>query len=108
VTFHLTKFFVPLFVIVMLAFAAFWIDPEDLSSQLTIGITCLLAAIAFQFAEAGTLPEIAYLTFADRVYVVCYVAIGLAVLESIWTNVLARRGKKERAQKIDLACRWLF
>jgi hypothetical protein len=108
VTFHLTKFFLPLFVIVLVAFAAFWIDPEDLSSQLTIGITCLLAAIAFQFAEAGTLPEVAYLTFADRVYVVCYVAIGLAVVESIYTNVLARAGKKELARRVDSACRWLF
>jgi hypothetical protein len=108
VTFHLAKYFLPLFVIVALAFSAFWISPEDLGSQLTIGITCLLAAIAFQFAEAGSLPEVAYLTFADRVYVVSYVAIGLAVVESIYTNALFRRGDKERAARVDRWCRVAF
>ena len=44
----------PLLVIVAVAFTVFWIDPEDLSSKASIGVTCLLAAIAFQLAEAGT------------------------------------------------------
>ena len=60
----------------------FWIDADDLSSQVTIGITCVLAAIAFQLAEAAALPAVDYLTLADRVYAICYVAIGLAVLET--------------------------
>lgn len=108
VTFHLFKFFLPLLVIVALAFSVFWIDPEELSAAATIGVTCLLAAIAFQFAEANSLPEISYLTLADRVYIVCYVAIGMALLQTVLTNGLARRGQKERALRIDRRCRWMF
>jgi hypothetical protein len=70
-----------------------------------VGVTCLLAAIAFQFAEAGSLPEVAYLTFADRVYAACYVAIALALVESIYGNILTRRGDKAAAQRVDRACR---
>jgi hypothetical protein len=94
VTFHLTKYFLPLFVIVFLAFSVFWIDADDLGSQVTIGVTCVLAAIAFQLAEAASLPAVDYLTLADRVYADCYVAIGLAVLQTIYSNGLARRWKR--------------
>jgi hypothetical protein len=108
VTYHLTKYFLPLLVIVVIAFSVFWVDAEDLSSQVTIGVTCVLAAIAFQLAEASCLPEVSYLTLADRVYAVSYLAIGLAVLETIYSNGLARRGKTKAAAQTDRWCRVLF
>ncbi len=108
VTFHLTRYFLPLILIVVVSLLAFWIDPEDLASQLQIGVTCLLAAIALQFAEGGTLPEVSYLTLADRAYAVCYVAIALAVVESISVNALVRKGMKDRAVRLDRMCRRLF
>ncbi len=106
--FYLTRFFLPLFLIVAVAMTVFWIHPEDLSSQIGIGVTCLLAVIAFQFAEATSLPAVAYLTFADRVYAICYFAIALALIESIWSNTMARRGERERADRLDRICRWTF
>jgi hypothetical protein len=108
ITFHLTRFFLPLLIIVAVAFGVFWVDPEDLSSQIGIGVTCLLAAIAFQFAQGGNLPEIAYLTLADRVYATCYVAIALALGESVYVNALARSGRKEQGRKLDALCRVAF
>ncbi|MGD0678511.1 MAG: hypothetical protein ABSC94_24145 [Polyangiaceae bacterium] len=108
VTYHVTKYFLPLLVIVVIAFSVFWIDAADLSSQVTIGVTCVLAAIAFQLAQAGSLPAISYLTLADRVYAACYVAIGFAVIETIYSNGLARRGKPAEAALVDRRCRWVF
>ncbi|MFO0590323.1 MAG: hypothetical protein U0441_22465 [Polyangiaceae bacterium] len=105
VSFHLTRFFLPLFVIVAVAFSAFWIDPEDLSSKVGIGVTCLLAAIAFQFAEADSLPQVAYLTLADRVFAICYFALALAMVVSISSNTIARRGAKARAIRVDRGAR---
>ena len=54
VGFYLTRFFLPLFLIVAVAMTVFWVHPEDLSSQIGIGVTCLLAVIAFQFAQSST------------------------------------------------------
>ncbi len=108
VTFHLTRYFLPLFIILIVALSAFWIDPEDLNSQMAIGVTCLLAAIALQFAEGGTLPEVSYLTLADRVYAVCYVGIAGAVVESVVVNAMVRKGNKERAIRVDRLCRRAF
>jgi hypothetical protein len=89
-------------------FAVFWIDPDDLSTQVTIGVTCLLAAIAFQFAESSSLPEVDYLTLADRVYVACYLTIALTLLESIYTNSLVRRGDRSAALRVESRARILM
>lgn len=108
VGFYLTRFFLPLLVIVAVAFSVFWIDPEDLGSQSGIGVTCLLAAIAFQLAVSDRLPQVDYLTMADRTFVACYIAIALAILESVATSSLHRTGQRTRAMQVDRVCRWLF
>jgi len=108
ITFHLLRFFLPLFIIVGVAFTVFWIDPEDLNSQSGIGVTCLLAAIAFQFAEGSNLPEVAYTTLADRVYVCCYVLIALALVESVIVNRAFRDSRSGLALKFDRICRFVF
>jgi hypothetical protein len=108
VAFHLTKFFLPLFIIVIVSFAVFWIEPDDLNTQVSIGVTCLLAAIAFQFAESNRLPEVAYLTLADRIYVACYLAIALTIVGSIYAHSLVRKNKHRMAVSIVRRFRLLF
>jgi hypothetical protein len=108
ITFHLTWFFLPLFVIVAVAFTVFWIDPEDLNSKSAIGVTCLLAAIAFQFAEAGTLPEIAYLTLADRVYAICYATLAVSLMLTVYSNALNRKDRRGEALRVDRVGRIAF
>lgn len=108
VTFHLTKFFLPLLVIMVVAFSAFWIDLSDLNSRVAVGVTCLLAAIAFQLAEAGNLPEVEYLTLADRVYAICYVSLALAIVAAVYGKALVQKEQLVAASKLDRRCRTLF
>jgi hypothetical protein len=83
----------PLLVIVAVAFSVFWIHPEDLNTKASIGVTCLLAAIAFQLAEAGMLPEVAYLTLADRVYAICYTMLALSLMLAVNSSAEANRAR---------------
>jgi hypothetical protein len=108
VSFHLGKYFLPLLLIVIVSFAVFWIDPEDLASSVQVSVTCLLAAVALQLSEASELPDVSYLTIADRAFATSYVAIALAVLQVIYTNALVRRGSKEIAVRVDRWCRVAF
>ncbi len=108
ITFHLTRFFLPLLIIVVLAFSVFWIDPADLSSKVSIGVTCLLSAIALQFAEGGTLPEVEYLTLADRIYATCYVALALSLLATLRSAALSKKGEAESALRADRRGRLWF
>lgn len=105
VSFHLGKYFLPLLLIVIVAFSVFWIDPEDLASEVQVAVTCLLAAVALQLSEGSELPDVAYLTIADRAFITSYIAIALAVVQVVYTNHLARKGHKERAIRLDLRCR---
>lgn len=106
--FYLTRFFLPLLLILIVAFAVFWIHPEDLGSQAGIGVTCLLATIAFQSGQSSTLPAVEYLTIADRVYATSYSLVALAIIESVYTNALARRGLHDRALRVDRVSRVAF
>jgi hypothetical protein len=108
--FYLSRYFLPLFLIVGLAYAIFFIKPDDLGSASAIGITCMLAIIAFQLTQAGTLPQVEYLTLADRVYIVCYLATAIALALAVWkANVAARgEGGLARALVLDQRMRRVF
>lgn len=106
--FYFTRFFLPLLLILAVSFTVFWIHPEDLGSQAGIGVTCLLAAIAFQSGQASTLPAVEYLTIADRIYATSYCLIALALIESVYTNILARRGHHDAAVRVDRVARVVF
>jgi hypothetical protein len=95
-------------IIVIVGFCAFWIDPDDLNTQVSIGVTCLLAAIALQFSESSRLPEVAYLTLSDRVYVACYLAIALTLVESVYTNSLVRKKHRPAALLLERHSRVFF
>jgi hypothetical protein len=105
VSFHLGKYFLPLLLIVIVAFSVFWIDPEDLASEVQVAVTCLLAAVALQLSEGSELPDVSYLTIADRAFITSYIAITFAVLQVVYTNYLTRKGHKDRAIRLDLRCR---
>ena len=85
----------------VLAFSVFWIDPGDLSSKVSVGVTCLLSSIVLQFAEAGMLPEVEYLTLADRIYAVCYVALALSLITTIYSSALMKKGQASAAARND-------
>ena len=106
--FYVTRYFLPLFLIVALAYCLFWIKPDDLGSAASIGITCVLAIITFQITQADHLPRVPYLTIADLVYVVCYAATGLAVIATVREAYLASLGRTDEAVALDKRWRKLF
>jgi hypothetical protein len=106
--FYVTRYFLPLFLIVVLAYCLFWIKADDLGSAASIGITCVLAIITFQITQADHLPRVPYLTIADLVYVVCYAATGLAVIATVREAYLVSQGRKADAEALDRRWRKLF
>jgi hypothetical protein len=108
ISFHLSRYFLPLLLIVIVSFGVFWINPEDLSSEVQVAVTCLLAAVALQLSEGRELPDVSYLTIADRAFAASYVAIALSIIQVLYTNHLSRAGKKERALRLDRWSRVVF
>ena len=106
--FYLTRYFLPLLLIVALAFTLFWTKPEDLGSASSIGMTCVLAIIAFQLTQADTLPHVPYLTLADRIYVVCYVATAAALGIAVRASYIASAGRHDEAHQLHHRSRRWF
>ena len=98
--FFLSRYFLPLILIVALSYALFFIAPSDLTSSSSIGVTAVLAIIAFQITQADTLPKVGYLTLADKVYTVCYVFTGTALGLVIHASWLATHAKATRAERL--------
>ncbi len=79
----LFKSMIPILLIILSAAFALLLDPEHVEARIGLAITALLTLVAMQFTMLSGLPEIAYLTLLDQLYLVSYlyilVVIGIVV-----------------------------
>ncbi|HVN63567.1 MAG TPA: hypothetical protein VMT58_02935 [Candidatus Binataceae bacterium] len=101
-SFYLWKVFLPLTLMVVLSWAAFWISPDDLQSQLQVGVTTILTVIAFAFAISATMPRVPYLTYIDGFFLQCYIFVFIAILELMIVHVAHR---SDRSRDLGLRIR---
>ncbi len=77
------KTFVPVILIILSAAFALLLDPVHVEARIGLAITALLTLVAMQFTMLSGLPEVAYLTLIDQVYLASYlyilVVIGIVV-----------------------------
>jgi len=93
-SFYITRFFIPLFIIVGISFLIFFIRPYEIETRMGIGMTSMLTLIAFSYSINELLPRVSYVVFLDRIVMLSYFfvffVIILALLETTYNN------KKER------------
>lgn len=75
----LWKTFVPVWLIMLAALLALFLDPEHVEARIGLAVTSLLALVAMQFTQQGSLPEVAYLTLTDQVYLASFAYIILVI-----------------------------
>ncbi|MCK4906924.1 MAG: hypothetical protein KAS64_05210, partial [Spirochaetes bacterium] len=105
---YLVKFILPLIFILAVAFLAFFIHPKEFESNIAIGITALLSAIAFHITQGENLPNIGYIVTADLFFIFTYALIFLSIVESVVSNTLYYKNKLELAVKIDRVSVFVF
>jgi hypothetical protein len=103
--FYIWKVFVPLLLMVTLSFTVFWIDSEELNSQVDIAATTILTVIAFAFAIQANLPKVPYLTFIDLFFLVCYLFVFFPAIEITVVHRAMRSGHGEFARRLNRLCR---
>ncbi len=106
--YYLYKFVFPLCLIVMMSWAVFWVDPSNLSPQLSLSGTSMLTVIAYQFTMNELLPRVGYLTSMDMLVLSSSLLVFLALVEALVSGRLADNGYVEKAKKLDQVSRWLF
>ena len=106
--YYILLFIIPLLLIIMMSWMAFWLDSSLSSSQISIATTSMLTLIAYRFIVTSNLPKIAYMTRMDLFILGSSILIFFTLIQSITTSSISARGNAELAHKIDSHCRWIF
>ena len=106
--FFIYKIFVPLTLIILMAWTVFLLPSDEIRSKISIGVTSILTLIAYQFALANVLPRISYLTRADHFIFGSWILVSLALGNAIFTSCMVHQNKRELISKVNAAGRWAY
>lgn len=106
--YFIIKVIIPLFLIVMMSWVVFWIDPKQVSNQLSVAVTTVLTLIAYHIALSGRLPQIPYLTQMDKFLFSSTILVFMSLIEVVITSHLSSTDRLALARRIDLTARWFF
>ena len=108
-SFYLWKVFLPLLLMVVLSWAVFWIEANDLSNQIQVAVTTILTVIAFAFAISATMPRLPYLTYIDAFFLECYIYVFIAVVELMTVHVTRRmERRRDLGVRIRAYSKWVI
>lgn len=96
-----TKLFLPLLVILLVAFIPLLVHPGTLDVRASIGVTALLACFAFHFAVADSMPHVTYLTFTEKLFLVSYGLCAGLLCVSVAAGRLHEKGRNRMSEKLD-------
>jgi len=106
--FIIWKVMVPIVLVVFMSWSVFWINPTNISAQLTVSVTAILTLVAFQFSVAQLMPPLAYLTKLDWFTIGSDIFVFLAFVETIITSYLENKNRLKVSEAIDFYARFLF
>jgi O-antigen ligase len=90
------KIFLPIVLVVICAALVFFIRPKEIGARIGLGITALLTLVALQLTASSVLPDVNYLMMLDKVFLLAYVFILIAIARAVATSW---RGVEAKAQK---------
>ncbi len=106
--YYLWQVIVPLAVIVIMSWAAFWIDPNNTGAQIGVASSSILTMIAYRFVLASLLPRLPYMTRMDYLTLGSTLLVFLALMEVLLTTTLNRGNHRAIALWIDRVARLVF
>lgn len=103
---YVVKAIIPLVLIVMMSWVVFWIDPMQVSNQLSLAVTPVLTLITSRIALSGRLLQIPYLTQLDKFLFSSTILVFISLIEVVITTHLCSRDRLNHARRTDLSARW--
>lgn len=105
---HMIKFLIPLLVIAGMAYLVFFIHASEFESQCAICVTSLLSAVALHISQSDALPAVGYLVVADKVFILFYIIIFSALVQTVIANNYQSAGNLEAASRLDQTFRYAY
>ncbi len=107
-TYYIWQVIVPLILIVMMSWGAFYIDPTNAGAQIGVATSSMLTLIAYRFMLGNLIPRLPYMTRLDHFTLGSTILVFLTLAEVIITTNLALRERSKIARKVDNWCRFIF
>lgn len=107
-TFYVWRVMMPLTLLALVAWAAFWFEPVGLQPQISTCMAALIALVAFNFAIDFSLPKVAYLTLIDKHALIGFAFVTIAVVGVTVIHYFVTRNRLQLAKKIQLIFRIVF
>jgi hypothetical protein len=93
----------PLVVVVVMSWSAFWIDGENVGARTSMATSSVLTLITLRFVLSSLLPRLPYMTRMDYLTVGSTILVLLAMIVVLATSFLRRRHRDASAECVD---RW--
>jgi hypothetical protein len=98
VSFFLWKQMLPLAIVVMAALVGLMVNPRSIDARLALPMGALLSAIFLQRGYSETLPDLGYLVFMDKIYLLAYPLILIVLIRAIVTFSKTRNASEDDVQ----------
>jgi hypothetical protein len=102
--YYLFRIFLPLFLIVIVAYATFYM--KDYGKRVDYSAANLLTFVMFNFAVGSELPRLGYLTFTDSILILAFVITAVTVIANVIMKRLSVTGREHVARRWDGTILW--
>ena len=99
---------VPLTLLALVAWAAFWFEPVGLQPQISTCMASLISLVAFNFAIDFSLPKVTYLTLIDKHALIGIGFVALSVVSVTLIHIAVTKKGMETTYTIQRVVRWAF
>lgn len=104
--FYLYKLLLPLVLIVIFTWTAFWLKDEPSPGRMQRTFVALLTVVAFHHIVAGHLARVPYLTFVDAVVYAAFLSVGATLAQIIRIHNAQHAGDVDRAHRLEAMGRY--
>jgi hypothetical protein len=102
------KTFLALFISVAIAFLSFLLKPSETDPRFGVGVAAIFGAVSSEIVTTSNLPDMPYLTLADKIHIFSLFIIFLSILQSCLSLRLFRRGNTALVARIDRIALFAF
>lgn len=94
------KIFLPVLFIMLIVLFSFVMDPDKMTTRLTMVTSSLIAAVMFHISISNQIPPVGYLTLADKFMVLTYFILLAIVIFNVVLLELIELKKTELVEKV--------
>ena len=100
--------FLPLGILTAVSLGVFWIPLDQFAVRITIVLTTLLSVLVFHLSRSDSLPNVGYLTVADKFFIAAYVGMSINIGLTIFFEWLRTKKRAVFVEELNGLVRYLL